>query len=68
MAREKANYRDMLSFLVNDLELPLLMSKVQAASALGISRIKLDEIIAKGSIPLTNRKIAVGSIARYLCD
>ncbi len=67
MPREKANYRDMLSFLVHDCRMPLLMNKIQAASTLGISRNKLDELIADGSIAIDNNKIAIGSVARYLC-
>lgn len=67
MAREKQNYRDTLSFLVNEKGVPMVMSKKRAAVILGVSRTKLNEMIADGNIAVDNNKITVGSIARYLC-
>lgn len=66
MAREKANYRDMVSILREE-ELPLLMTRGQACKALGCSRDYLAELIIKGEIDLKDNKVTLGSIARYIC-
>ena len=57
----------MLCFLINDKNLPMTLSKKEAAEALGISRVHLDKIIAKGHLKIQDGKIPIGSIASYLC-
>lgn len=68
MPREKANYRDMLSFLVKEQNVPLILDKNTACHVLGVSRNTLYTIISEGGIKLDNGRITVGSLARYLCD
>lgn len=67
MAREKENYRSMLSYLADDKKCPLVMSKVEVAKILGISRGKLDDMIIGGEIKMQGGKIPIGSVANYLC-
>ena len=67
MAREKANYRSMLSYLVDEKKCPLVMNKVEVARVLGISRGKLDDMIFEGEIKMQSGKIPIGSVANYLC-
>lgn len=67
--REKENYRDMLLFLTAEKGAALMLSRVQAANLMGISRITVNSLIASGKLSvdkLTN-KIPIGEIARYLC-
>lgn len=67
MPREKEGYRDMLAFLNENKKLPLLLSRGQACEAMGVSRDYLAILIAKGDIKLSDSKIPIGSLARYLC-
>lgn len=67
MPREKEGYRDMLAFLNENKKLPLLLSRGQACEAMGVSRDYLAVLIAKGDIKLSESKIPIGSLARYLC-
>lgn len=67
MPREKPEYRVMLSFLVDKRGFPLTMTKKQTAEAIGVSRVHLDKIIAKGHIKMQDGKVPVGSVASYLC-
>lgn len=67
MAREKPNYRDMLSFLAETKDLPLLLNRGQACKVMGISRDHLAVLIIEGKIVVDNNKIPIGSVARYLC-
>ena len=67
MAREKPQFRDILNYLVIDKEFPLMLTKKQTAEAMGVSRVHLDRIIAKGHIKIQDGKIPVGSVASYLC-
>lgn len=67
MPKEKAGYRDMLMFLSEDKKAPLLLNRGQACELMGISRDHLAEMIYKGEIKLSENKIPIGSIARYLC-
>lgn len=67
MAREKPNYRDMLSFLTDEKKCPLVMTKLETAKVLGISRGKLDDMIFEGEIKMQSGKIPIGSVANYLC-
>ena len=67
MAREKENYRTMLSFLTDTMKCPLTMTKIQTASFLGIARGTLDSMIKDGVIKANGNKITVGALANYLC-
>ena len=67
MPREKEHYRDMLMFLNESKNLPLLMDRGQACEALTVSRDYLAKLIAKGDIKSEHNKIPIGSVARYLC-
>ena len=66
MAREKANYRETLQFLIEN-GYPLLMQKKDVAEKLKISRPTLDRLIKKGGIKIDEGYIPIGSIASYLC-
>ena len=57
----------MLSFLINDRQLPMTMTKKEARIALNISQGFLEKLIDKGLIKESAGKIAIGSIASYLC-
>ena len=65
MGREKEGYREILSALME--RYPLLMSKTQAARALGIGKDRLAVIIRKKHIAVQDGKIPIGSLASYLC-
>lgn len=69
MAREKPNYRDMLSFLNCEKNVPAMMTRGEAAGILGISRNSVNSLINGGQISIDKitNKIPIGSIARYLC-
>lgn len=69
MAKEKEGYREMLAFLTSEKDVPLMMSRTQAANVLNISRTSIGNLIAGGYIALdkATNKIPIGSIARYLC-
>lgn len=69
MAREREGFRDMLSFLAQERNIPLVMSRCQAAEALKISRTSLNALIADGYIKVDREtnKIPIGSLAKYLC-
>ena len=66
MPREKANYSDMLNYLIKDLGCPLTMTKVDASKFINLSRTTLDRAIRGGRIKVQDGKIPVGSIASYL--
>ncbi len=67
MAREKENYRSMLSFLIDEKKCPLVMTKLETAKVLGVSRGKLDDMIFDGEIKMNGGRIPIGSVANYLC-
>ena len=67
MGREKATYRETLSFLIDERGCPLVLNKKQAAKLLGISRNKLYDLIGDGCIKEHSEKIPIGSIANFLC-
>ena len=66
MAREKANYRDTLGYLTNELGLPLLLNKGQASKVLKVSRAKLAQLIAGGELTLSGGMITIGSVANLI--
>lgn len=68
MAREKANYRSMLSYLINERGFPMVLTKKQAAEVLGVSKGKLYGLIADGDIKVQGGSITIGSVASFLCD
>ena len=68
MAREKENYRTMLSFLSSEMHLPLLMTKQETCKALDVSPTTLSHIIRDGGLKFDNGRIPIGSVANYLCD
>ena len=65
MSREKENFRIVLQFLSE--KYPMMMTKVQASEALGISKPHLDKVIRNNHIKLQDGKIPIGSVASYLC-
>ena len=67
MAREKENYRSMLSYLIDEKGCSLVMTKKETAKTIGVSRGTLDLMIAEGDIKMQNGKIPIGTIANYLC-
>lgn len=67
MGREKPNYRETLSFLIDERGCPLVLNKRQTAELLGISRNKLYDLIDDGCIKQLGDKIPIGSIASFLC-
>lgn len=67
MPREKQGYREMLCFLINDKNLPMTLTKKQAAAVLDVSITHLNTIISKGHLKIQDGKIPIGSIASYLC-
>ena len=67
MGREKEGYRDMLTYLLNDKGLPMTLTKKQVQDELNISRSFLDKLLRKGLIKESGGKIAIGSVASYLC-
>lgn len=67
MPLEREGYRDTLAFLTTTKNLPMLINRKQACEVLGVSRDYLGKLIAKGEIKLSNSKITLGSLARYLC-
>lgn len=67
MGREKPNYRDMLQFLYEN-DFPLVMNKKEVMERLNISSTTLNNLIRRGDIKISENKITIGSLARYLCD
>ncbi|MBQ2391513.1 MAG: hypothetical protein II306_07065 [Clostridia bacterium] len=66
MPREKANYSDMLNYLIKDLGCPLTMSKTEASRLVNLSRVTLDKAIRGNRIKVQDGKIPIGSVASYL--
>lgn len=67
MSREKANYRDTLSYLREVEKAPFSLNKTEAAKLADISREELNELIANGIIKMSGKKIPLGSVASYIC-
>ena len=67
MAREKPNYRDMLSWLFDKYG-NMSFCKRETAEILQISRPFLDKLIREGKINAKGNYITIGSLASYLCD
>ncbi len=63
---EKSNYREMLLFL-REQGCPMMSTRKEASSFLGICQQNLRREISKGRIKLCEDKIPIGSLASYLC-
>jgi len=62
---KKIQYEGILKLLSE--KYPFLLSKVDVAQILGMSRNTLDVKIREGKIKATDGKISIGTVAKYLC-
>ena len=67
MARERPGQREMLQTLIEDYNLPMLVSRKKVGEILGVSQLTLRRYIDSGKLRTQGKLIPAMALASFLC-